>query len=190
MLWNGFDVHQVRASRARHFALASLPRAVGQIAQRRDGLLDDATANAVMDRLLAKMQAVGFTNFSLGLPGNLVPVKKGDYVYHNSPPEKFGEPRLEDGSDGFQFYENGGATGCWAYYTIKALYQLGRVADARKIFHPMLAGYARGEFQGFGENGMSRDWRDWKGGCHGYEGMLVENYHALLAVIDDIKAKP
>ena len=54
----------------------------------------------------------------------------------------------------------------------------------------MLAGYARGEFQGFGENGMSRDWRDLKGGCHGYEGMLVENDHALLAVPDDLKAKP
>jgi len=154
------------------------------------GLLDDKTANAVMDRLLAKMESVGYTNFKLGLPGNLVPVKMGDYVYHDSPPEQYGEPHLEDGSDGFQFYENGGATGCWTYYTIKALYQLGRVADARKIFHPMLAAYARGEFQGFGENGMSRDWRDWQGGCHGYEGMLVENYHALLAVIDDAKALP
>jgi len=154
------------------------------------GLLDDKTANAVMDRLLAKMESVGYTNFKLGLPGNLVPIKMGDYVYHDSPPEQYGEPHLEDGSDGFQFYENGGATGCWTYYTIKALYQLGRVADARKIFHPMLAAYARGEFQGFGENGMSRDWRDWQGGCHGYEGMLVENYHALLAVIDDAKALP
>ena len=99
-------------------------------------------------------------------------------------------PRLEDGSDGFQFYENGGATGCWAYYTVNALFQLGRVADARRIFHPMLAGYARGEFQGFGANGMSRDWRDWKGGCHGYEGLLVDNYLALLAVFDDVKAPP
>jgi hypothetical protein len=152
------------------------------------GLLDDKTANSVMDRLLAKMQAVGYTNFALGLPGNLVPVKKGDYVHENTPPERTGEPRLDDGSDGFQFYENGGATGCWAYYTVKALYQLGRVADARRIFHPMLAGYARGEFQGFGENGMSRDWRDWQGGCHGYEGLLVDNYHALLAVLDDIRA--
>ena len=47
------------------------------------GLLDDKTANAVMDRLLAKMQAVGYTNFALGLPGNLVPVRKGDYVYED-----------------------------------------------------------------------------------------------------------
>jgi Bacterial alpha-L-rhamnosidase 6 hairpin glycosidase domain len=152
------------------------------------GLLDDKTANSVMDCLLAKMQKVGYDNFSLGLPGNLVPVKKGDYVYHDSPPEVHGVPLLDDGSDGFQFYENGGATGCWVYYTVKALYQLGRVAEARRIFHPMLKGYARGEFQGFGENGMSRDWRDWQGGCHGYEGLLVDNYQALLAVFDDLKA--
>ena len=38
-------------------------------------------------------------------------------------------------------------------------------------------------------DGRSRDWRDWRGGCHGYEGLLVDNYHALLAVLDDVKAK-
>ena len=154
------------------------------------GLLNDKTANSVMDRLLAKMKEVGYTRFDIGLPGNLVPVKREDYVYHATAPEVHGVPKLEDGSDGFQYYENGGATGCWAYYTVKALYQLGRVEDARHILHPMLQGYARGEFQGFGENGMSRDWRDWKGGCHGYEGLLVDNYHALLAVLDDMKARP
>jgi len=153
------------------------------------GLLDDMTANAVMDKLLAKMQAVGYTNFSLGLPGNLVPVKKDDYVHEDDPPEKGGEPRLDDGSDGFQFYENGGATGCWVYYTVKALFRLGRSEDARRIFRPMLASYAAGEFQGFGANGMSRDWRDWQGGCHGYEGLLVDNYQALLAVLDDVEAR-
>ena len=152
------------------------------------GLLDDKTANAVMDRLLAKMQAVGYTNFALGMPGNLVPVRMGDYAHENYPPMLTGEPRLEDGSDGFQIYENGGATGCWVYYTVKALFQLGRVADARRILHPMLAGYARGEFQGFDANGKSRDWRDWKGGGHGYEGLLVDNYLTLLAVLDDVKA--
>jgi hypothetical protein len=54
----------------------------------------------------------------------------------------------------------------------------------------MLAGYARGEFQGFDSSGMSRDWRDWQGGGHGYEGLLVDNYHALLAVLEDVKVKP
>lgn len=76
------------------------------------------------------------------------------------------------------------------YYTVKALYQLGRVEDARRIFHPMLSGYAAGKFQGFDpKSGRSLDWRDWQGGGHGYEGLLVDNYHALLAVLDDVKAK-
>ncbi|MEI6198122.1 MAG: hypothetical protein WCS42_27715, partial [Verrucomicrobiota bacterium] len=56
-----------------------------------------------------------------------------------------------------------------------------------RIFDPMLAGYAAGEFQGFDANGRSRDWREWKGCGHGYEGMLVDNYHALLAVLEDVK---
>lgn len=152
------------------------------------GLVDDPAANRIMDRLLAKIGAVGYTRFDLGLPGNLVAVKKGDYIFHDTPPEVHGVPKLEDGSDGFQYYENGGATGCWCYYVVKALYQLGRVEEARRIFHPILQGYSQGDFQGFCENGLSRDWRDWKGGCHGYEGLLVDNYHALLAVFDDVEA--
>jgi hypothetical protein len=36
---------------------------------------------------------------------------------------------------------------------------------------------------------MSRDWRDWQGGCHGYEGLLVDNYLTLLAVIEQVKSE-
>ena len=151
------------------------------------GLVDGAQADAVLDKLLAKMREVGYTRFDFGLPGNLVPVRKGDYVFHDNAPEVNGVPRLEDGSDGFQFYENGGATGCFSYFLIHALYQSGRVDDARRIFHPMLKGYAAGNFQGFDASGRSVDWRDWKGGGHGYEGLLVDNYFALLAVFDDLK---
>ena len=31
---------------------------------------------------------------------------------------------------------------------------------------------------------MSKDWRAWDGTCWGYEGFLVDNYYALLAVLD------
>jgi hypothetical protein len=150
------------------------------------GLVDKPLANSIMDRLLEKMREVGYTNFSIGLPGNLVPVPKGDYISQHSRPTQFGEPQLDDGSDGFQYYENGGATGCFAWFTVNALYQLDRREDARRIFLPMLAGYTAGNFQGFDASGMSRDWRDWKGGGHGYEGLLVDNYLALLAVFDEV----
>jgi hypothetical protein len=153
------------------------------------GLLDAPDANAVMDRLLAKMKQVGFTDFRLGLPGNLIPVRKADYVFHNwDGARAIGEPSLDDGSDAFQIYENGGSTACYAYFTIKALYSLGRREDARAIFYPMLESYARGDFQGFCDNGKSKDWRDWNGGCHGYEGLLTDGFLALLAVLDDVKA--
>jgi hypothetical protein len=31
---------------------------------------------------------------------------------------------------------------------------------------------------------MTHDWKDWQGDAHGYEAFLVDNYYALLAVLD------
>ncbi len=152
------------------------------------GLLDRSDANAIMGRILTKMRQVGFTAFRYGLPGNLIPIRMSDYVFHNwAGAREIGEPFREDGTDAFQIYENGGATACYAYFTVKALYDLGRVADARRIFYPMLQSYARGDFQGFCDNKKSKDWRDWSGGCHGYEGLLTDGFLGLLAVLDDAK---
>ena len=149
------------------------------------GLVDDKQANDIMDRLLKKMDEVGFQRFELGLPGNLIPIRRADYTDLR---RRYGGPGEEDGSDAFQIYENGGATHCHAYWTVKALYQLGRVPDARKIFHPMLRSFAAGDFQGFDANGQSKDWRTWDGECRGYEGYLSDGYLALLAVEDDLAA--
>jgi hypothetical protein len=148
------------------------------------GLVEQPLAGDLMDRIFQKMSDVGFDRFDLGLPGNLIPIRKGDYQVGDIPPERFGIPRLEDGSDGFQFYENGGATGCWVYYTIQALRKTGRNAGAAKLIRAMLNSYSNDSFLGFGDNGMSKDWRDWNGGCHGYEGLLAENFMALLCVAD------
>jgi hypothetical protein len=149
------------------------------------GLVPADKANGIMDRLLAKMQEVGYTNFALGLPGNLIPVARKDYAHHNL---RYGGGTNEDGSDGFQIYENGGATACFAYFTLAALYDLGRIHDGDRILFPMLDAYAKGDFQGFGNNHMSKDWKTWSGEPHGYEGLLNDNYYALLAVLDREKA--
>lgn len=143
------------------------------------GLVPADQANWIMDRLLAKMKEVGYHRFEFGLPGNLIPVRGDDYVTRE---RRWGGSWKEDGSEGFQIYENGGASACHVYWTLAALYRLGRRAEADRILFPLLEGFENGNFQGFGPDGLSKDWRAWDGAPHGYEGLLVDNFLALLAV--------
>ena len=145
------------------------------------GLVPRDRANAIMDRLLAKIKAVGYNRFDLGLPGNLIPVPRKDYVDLSK--HCWGVGQKEDNSDGFQIYQNGGASACFAYFTLAALYDLGRREQADRILFPMLDALEKGQFQGFGSNGMSNDWKAWDGTPWGYEGLLVDNYYVLLAVL-------
>lgn len=144
------------------------------------GLLTKEQGNGVWDKLLAKMKDVGYTRFELGLPGNLIRILPEDYAHKD---HRWGYSEKEDGSDGFQVYENGGATACWAYYTIQALRDLGRDKEADSILFPMLKAFEDGGFQGRGPDGMTYDWKDWNGGPHGYEGLLVDGYSTLLAAL-------
>jgi hypothetical protein len=139
------------------------------------GLVPTDKANSIMDNLLAKMKEVGYTNFALGLPGNLIPVPKKDCVQFSR-------------NDGFQIYENGGATACFTYYTLAALYDLGRIQDGDRILFPILDSFAKGNFQGFDDNKKSKDWKMWDGTCKGYEGFLNDNYYALWVVLDRVAA--
>ena len=145
------------------------------------GLVPRDKANDIMDRLLSKMNQVGYTNFSLGLPGNLISVARKDYVDLRV---RVGGGTNADNSDGFQIYENGGATACFSYFTIAALYDLGRIQDGDRILFPILQSIADGGFEGSSSNGRTRDWKDWSGTGHGYEGFLSDNYYVLLAVLD------
>jgi hypothetical protein len=144
------------------------------------GLVPKDKAGAIMDRLLAKMKQVGYTRFEFGLPGNLIPIARKDYVDLNP---RFGGGAKEDNSDGFQIYENGGATACHAFHLIAALYDLGRREQADKILLPILDSFERGGFEGMGSNGMSNDWKAWDGTPWGYEGFLTDGYYAVLAVL-------
>lgn len=144
------------------------------------GLVTRDQGNRIMDNLLAKMKQVGYNKFEYGLPGNLVPIRQEDYAHLD---KRWGGPEKEDGSDAFQIYENGGATASFAYFTIEALYKLGRQKDGDKIMLPMLRAFERGSFQGRGPKGMTYDWKAWDGTPHGYEGLLVDGYQALLAIL-------
>lgn len=150
------------------------------------GLVEGEAARTLMQALWARFKTKGYDRFDLGLPGNLTPVRKADYIDHEP---RFGGGAREDGSDNFQVYINGGATACHAYWTIKAFYKVGMVKEARAVLYPMLASYERGDFQGRDAGGGSRDWKNWRGEGNGYEGFLVDGYLALLAVEDDLHAE-
>ena len=143
------------------------------------GLVPEGQSAAIMDRLWDKMGQVGYSSFRLGLPGNLVPVPRRDYA-HKDP--RFGGGVREDNADGFQVYENGGATACFSYFTIAALDRVGRRERAERILLPILDAFEGREFEGSGPNQRTNDWRKWDGTAEGYEGFLVDNYYALLAV--------
>lgn len=142
------------------------------------GLVTIEQGKKVWERLLSKMNEVGYHEFALGLPGNLIPIRREDYVDLNP---RYGGPSNEDGSDGFQIFENGGASACFVYYTIEALRMVGKSEEADAILFPVLKTFANGGFQGRGPNGETYDWTDWKGNPNGYEGLLVDNYLTLLA---------
>jgi hypothetical protein len=143
------------------------------------GLVPADKATGIMDRLWDKMAEVGFTNFRLGLPGDLIPVARKDYAHKNP---RYGGGVREDNVDGFQIYQNGGASACFAYFTIAAFDRVGEHARASEILLPILQAFDNREFEGAGANHLTNDWRKWDGTAEGYEGFLTDNYYALLAV--------
>jgi hypothetical protein len=151
------------------------------------GLVPGDQAARIMDRLWDKMAEVGYTRFRMGLPGNLVPVPRRDYA-HKEP--RWGGGVREDNTDGFQIYENGGATACFAYFTIAALDRVGQRARSDRILFPMLDAFEHREFEGTGADQRTNDWRKWDGTPEGYEGFLVDNYYALLAVPGRERLRP
>jgi hypothetical protein len=52
-----------------------------------------------------------------------------------------------------------------------------------RFYFPCSARFEEGGFQGRGPNGKAYDWKAWDGTPHGYEGLLVDGYQALLAVL-------
>ncbi len=142
------------------------------------GLIDDvATANKLLDATLKKMKEVEYNRFDLGLPGNLIAIPPEDYF------QEFMKPRWDKTRHPFQTYENGGASANHSYFIISAFYKLGRMEEGDMILLPVLDGFNNCRFQGYNDLDKSNDWRDWDGTPHGYEGMLVDNYLAVKAVL-------
>jgi len=154
------------------------------------GLVGDDEANAIVDRLEAKMREVGYDRFDLGLPICLIPIRKEDYgnLSLDGLPA-MGTSLKEDGSDGFGDFANGGTGALLAYWYIQALYQLGRREEADRILWPMMKRYAAGDYQNrekptsaSGGYGTGLEFMHWNGTPSGYEGFLADSYFAQMAL--------
>jgi hypothetical protein len=140
------------------------------------GLVPEAQARDLLRGYLARLAAGGFTRFEWGLPIFLDPVPA---VCHNNWKGKGVEP---DGTDQIGVYMNGGIHMHQTYFILQALYRTGMRHEANELFMKMTPLVRRGELCGGLHSGL--DWRHpVDGRPSGYEGLLAEQFHFLLAAI-------
>ena len=136
-----------------------------------EGLVDEALAKEILQRLWNKLEENGYGGFKYGVPGPAIPVHPDDR-------SDWG-PMADWGQ-----YENGGFCGQTAYHFILALYRVGMREKADMILFNMLDTFERLPTQSglttrFTE---SWDWRTRDGRPCGYN-YLADNYIFLLAAI-------
>jgi hypothetical protein len=148
------------------------------------GLVPDGQAKAILQKILAKMESIGFHAFQYGLPTNLIPMSPEDYF-----PRTSGAPKRPDGTDTWQVYMNGGATPPYEYYFIQALYQNGLREDAERLLWPLMESYEKGTFNAGIElpgqkqrNPVGSAFYEWDGSRGRGEGYLPEDWQGLDAL--------
>ena len=90
-----------------------------------EGLVDLKRARDILEKMLDRMNEIGYESFKYGIPGPLYPVAKKDRCTW--------EPMCKWGVN-----ENGGLCGQTAYHFIQALYNAGLKKEADKILFTML----------------------------------------------------
>jgi hypothetical protein len=145
------------------------------------GLVGPEQGRQILAKLWAKIDAVGFKRFDLGVPPMLIPVRRGDYLL----PQAIGLPQREDGTDTFGQYMNGGITAGHVLHFLAAHYVVGWNEPADRVLRAMLERQQRGEFQnGVTDASMQGiDWTTWDGRPSGYEGYLADSFRFLQAVL-------
>jgi hypothetical protein len=145
------------------------------------GLVDLKEGKKIVEKIWAKMQAVGFNRPELGIPPTLDPILRSDYIQ----PDGLGSPRREDGTDTFQQYENGGISAGHSLHFLVASYLVGEGEKADKVLRAMLGRQQGGGFQNGVQNAGFKgiDWTTWDGKPCGYEGYLADVFYFLPTVL-------
>lgn len=140
------------------------------------GLVPDEQARGLLAAYLERLRASGHTRYEWGLPIFLDPVPAH---LHNNWKGKGVEP---DGTDQVGVYQNGAIHTHQTYYILQALYRVGMRREANDLFMKMTTRVRSGELCGGLHSGL--DWRHpVDGRASGYEGLLAEQFHFLLAAI-------
>jgi hypothetical protein len=140
------------------------------------GLVPDELARRLLRDYLERLHASGFTHFEWGLPIFLDPIPA---ICHNG---WMGKGVESDGSDQLGTYMNGGIHAHQTYYILQALYRVGMRREANDLFKKMTPLVRTGNLCGGLHSGL--DWRHPEDGRpSGYEGLLAEQFHFLLAAI-------
>jgi len=138
------------------------------------GLVPNLLAHKLLRAYLQRLDRHGAETYSLGLPIFLRAVPA---VCHN---DWMGQGVEADGRDQLGIYMNGSLHTHQLYYLLQALYQTGFRERANAIMSALALSVRHGRLSGGLHSGL--DWRHpVSGEPSGYEGLLAEQYHFLLA---------
>ena len=149
------------------------------------GVVSPEEGKVMLNKLWEKLKEVGFEGFEVGMPNNLVPVRR-DHQYAS-----YGGTK-EDGSDTFPHYCNGGVFLEDAIRAILAFNIVGEPEKAATIFNAMMKRHVEGNRfpNGSGFNaGVTNvpntgpSISDWKGNPTEYEGFIPKDHTFLTGLL-------
>lgn len=150
------------------------------------GLIDHQQGKRSLKRLRDTLTELGFKRYDLGMPMNLFPIRRLDYMLGKNVP---GAPQRDDGTDTFGLYLNGGIATGDALRFITAHYDMREKEYADSILDQMLARIPKGDYAAGGfPIGIvdlypdGAEFLDWNGKPCGYEGLMTHGYHFVDAV--------
>jgi hypothetical protein len=145
------------------------------------GLLDDTAARKALRGLEDLRIRLGVGDGRLGIPCNLLPIRKEDHVLW-----QYGSPALPT----FETYTDGSMMPSAAIYYLPALWRYGFRKEARKLAKEMDSGFGDGLFSG--GHGSRIEFHSWEGLANGYEGTLIWEFAALygIAVVQGLIQPP
>ena len=133
------------------------------------GLVEGDEARAVMARVWAALEEVGYRDLANGIPINLYPIPEEDLGG-----VVFGLP--------IGGYLQGGATHHRTGGFVRALRLVGMTSEADLVLEALASTVA--DDSAFGGVGSGLDWRLWDGTPSGYEGMLAEGFGFLADALE------